>query len=186
MANRLPVLKILEEDFADWQIILLTHDRVWYEMIQVEMENQEWRAYELWLAEDGVTPIHSHRESGPNFFLTRASQHLAANDDRAAALYARAAFEAKVRKHCSDNSLSVPYNKDARKVKAEALWQAAKKHALEVAPDPAAKRTLGSLFRAVYGAKQVVLNPLSHSIPQPLTKPEIQGAISAVTGLKFS
>ena len=38
MANRLPVLEILEEYFADWQIILLTHDRVWYEMVQVEIE----------------------------------------------------------------------------------------------------------------------------------------------------
>jgi hypothetical protein len=33
MANRLPVLDILESHFADWQIILLTYDRVWYEMV---------------------------------------------------------------------------------------------------------------------------------------------------------
>ena len=45
MANRLPVLDILEHYFADWQIILLTYDRVWYEMVQVEIENRDWQAY---------------------------------------------------------------------------------------------------------------------------------------------
>jgi energy-coupling factor transporter ATP-binding protein EcfA2 len=185
MANRLPVLDILEHYFGDWQIILLTYDRVWYEMVQVEMESHDWRAYELWLAEDGVRPLHRQRERGADFFLTRANQHLVANDDRAAAVYARAAFESKARKYCSDNSLPVPYNKDAKKVKAEALWKAATKHAVESAANVADKRALAALFRAVYAAKQVVLNPLSHSIAQPLTRPEIQVAINAVTSLKF-
>ena len=67
MANRLPALNILEQYFSDWQIILLTFDRAWYEMIQVEIENRKWQAYELWLAEDGVTPIHSHRRKRPQF-----------------------------------------------------------------------------------------------------------------------
>lgn len=185
MANRVPVLEILLQYFSDWQIILLTHDRVWYEMVQVDVENQEWRAYELWLADDGVTPLHRLRNCGPEFFLDRARQHLAANDDRAAALYARAAFEAKVRKCCHDKSLPVPFSKEPRKVKAETLWRVATKHAIDTAPGPAEKRTRGALFRAVYAAKQVVLNPLSHSITQPVTKPEVQAAISAVSNLEF-
>ena len=153
--------------------------------MQVEMNNQDWRAYELWLAEDGVTPLHRLRESGADFFLKRASRHLAANDDRAAAMYARAAFEAKVRKYCSDKSLPVPFNKDPRKVKAESLWRAAIKHAIESAPTVGEKRILGNVFRAVHVAKQVVLNPLSHSTTQPLVKPEIQQAIDAVLSFKF-
>ncbi len=134
MANRIPVLNILEEYFSDWQIILLTHDRVWYEMVQVDMAAQDWRAYELWLGADGVTPLHRQRQGGPDFFLERARQHVVDNDDRAAAVYARAAFEAKVRKYCSDKSLPVPFNKEPRKVKSETLWRAATKHALESAP----------------------------------------------------
>ena len=132
-----------------------------------------------------IDPIHRPRDRGADFFLSRAKQHLADNDDRAAAVYTRAAFETKIRKYCNDKSLLVPYNKDPRKIKSEFLWNAASKHALESAPNIAEKRALAALFRAVYTAKQVVLNPLSHSITQPLTKPEIQGAISAVTGLKF-
>jgi energy-coupling factor transporter ATP-binding protein EcfA2 len=30
-SNRLPVLQALDKNFADWQIVLLTHDRVWFE-----------------------------------------------------------------------------------------------------------------------------------------------------------
>ena len=30
MSNRIPVLKILKERFANYQVLLLTHDRVWY------------------------------------------------------------------------------------------------------------------------------------------------------------
>ena len=50
---------------------------------------------------------------------------------------------------------------------------------LESAPGLVEKRTLAALFRPVYAAKQVVLNPLSHSIAQPITRPEVQGAIAS-------
>src|SRR3954462_12626134 len=30
-ANRIPVLEILRDEFRDWQICCLTHDRVWFE-----------------------------------------------------------------------------------------------------------------------------------------------------------
>jgi hypothetical protein len=31
-SNRLPVLDLLADKFKDWQVVLLTHDRVWFEM----------------------------------------------------------------------------------------------------------------------------------------------------------
>src|SRR5690606_38327393 len=31
-SNRLPVLDLLADKFQDWQIIILTHDRIWFEM----------------------------------------------------------------------------------------------------------------------------------------------------------
>jgi hypothetical protein len=32
LANRLPVLRVLTDEFNDWQILLLTYDRVWFEL----------------------------------------------------------------------------------------------------------------------------------------------------------
>jgi energy-coupling factor transporter ATP-binding protein EcfA2 len=187
MANRMPVLQILKEDFADWQIILLTHDRVWYEMVQVEMTGNEWKGYELWLGEDGMTPLHRARDGGPDFFLARARQHLTANDERASAVYTRAAFEVKVKGYCDDVSVPVPYKKEARRMTADSFWQAAKARSRKYATDhnPTDLGALNGLFQAVDAAQRVVLNPLSHSATQPVTRPEIQAAIDAVANLRF-
>jgi hypothetical protein len=133
-----------------------------------------------------VTPIHRARTGGPDFFLLRARQHLVANDDRASALYTRAAFEIKVKGFCDKKSVLVPYKKEPRQMKADSFWQAAKTRALSVAAAiPGEVQTLTTLFLAVDAAQKVVLNPLSHSIPQPLTRPEIQAAITAVDNLRF-
>jgi hypothetical protein len=184
MANRLPVLRILKDYFADWQIVLMTHDQVWYEMVMMESGASKWNAYELWLADDGVTPTHRNHGCNVDFFLDRARDHLNNHDHRAAGLYARAGFEWKVKQFCDKRSVKVPYSKDPRKLKIEDAWDAAKERSLSIAA--AARRPhLETLFTAVDSAKKVVLNPLSHSTPQPLAHVEVQEAIDAVTALRF-
>jgi energy-coupling factor transporter ATP-binding protein EcfA2 len=186
MGNRRPVLEILAQEFSDWQVILLTHDKVWYEMVQVDMESKpDWGAYEIWLADDGITPIHRPRSGGPAFFLDRADEHLAANDDRAAAVYARAAFEVKVKKYCDKKSVPVPYKKEARRMDAESFWKAATANVIDNAPNAAEKTAAELMFAPIQTAKKVILNPLSHSAPQPVTKQEIREAILAVRNLTF-
>ena len=32
ISHRIPVLKLLRKEFHDWQLILMTHDRVWYDL----------------------------------------------------------------------------------------------------------------------------------------------------------
>jgi len=185
MANRLPVLKILAEYFADWQIILMTHDQVWYEMVMMDTPPNHWSAYELWLADDGITPQHRSWPCDANFFIQRAKRHLAENDQRAAGVYARAAFEWKVKGFCNNFHVPVPFVKEIRKLNMEEAWKAAKARAIEKAGDQPNKAALESSFLTVDLIKKVVLNPLSHSIPQPLTKTEVQAAITAVEQLKF-
>jgi len=68
---------------------------------------------------------------------------------------------------------------------AESFWKAASAHALDKAPNPAAKTALETKFLAISVAKKVVLNPLSHSAPPAVTRTEIQAAIEAVSGLEF-
>ncbi len=43
LSNRLPLLRVLVEDFADWQVILLTHDRVWFELAREHADPSEER-----------------------------------------------------------------------------------------------------------------------------------------------
>ncbi|HEY5704121.1 MAG TPA: hypothetical protein VIS96_00940 [Terrimicrobiaceae bacterium] len=48
MAHRLPLLKLLKlRGFADWQILLLTHDRAWYEIARQQLGGDGWAHCEL-------------------------------------------------------------------------------------------------------------------------------------------
>ena len=187
MENRAPVLTILKEFFADWQIILLTHDKVWYEMVQVELEHHgEWKAYELWLREN-QQPVHSPRRGGLNFYLDRARRHLDNRDHHAAAIYIRMAFESQIKKYCDQKSIPVPYKNDPKNIKAQSFWEAATKKAFSEAANDAAKTAnLKALFKEIDLAKKIVMNPLSHATPTTVTTAEIQAAISAVQNLRFT
>jgi len=131
MSNRMPVLDILRKHFSDWQIILLTYDRVWYEIVHMQTEaSRNWLYYELYLdrSPDGFDmPVHrGHREGAPHLLL-RARQHLAAHDERAAAVYARAAFERKLQRYCEEKRVPVRYHTDPRRIDAQSFWDATKK-----------------------------------------------------------
>lgn len=50
MSNRMPVLDILREHFPDWQIILLTYDKIWYEIVRMQTDaSRDWLYHELYL-----------------------------------------------------------------------------------------------------------------------------------------
>ncbi|MBI3249160.1 MAG: AAA family ATPase [Deltaproteobacteria bacterium] len=185
MANRMPVLEILGSYFADWQILLLTHDKVWYEIVRMQTEaTQNWCYHELYLgtSPDGYElPVHrGHGESWSDL-LKQARKHLADNDERAAAVYARAAFERKLQKYCEDKKVPVRYQSDPRRVTAEWLWDAIKKQ-LQGKGKLVAHQ---SIISRIETYRKIVLNPLSHATPTTVTRVEIQGAIDAVVALSL-
>lgn len=185
MQNRMPVLDLLAEYFDDWQVILMTHDKVWYEMVQLQLDGKtEWKAYELYVGEDQF-PRHHQREGGADFFLVRARRGLATNDLAGAANYARAAFEWKIKSYCDKRSVPVPYKRDPRAISADAFWQAVKKHSVDEADGATLKATLSGLHADIETWRRLVLNPLSHSATVPVTRHEVQSAIHAVQNLRF-
>lgn len=64
-SNRLPVLQALDEHFPEWQIVLLTHDRVWFEMARFHLaERKDWATLELFEEIEptgGSRPILRHQ-----------------------------------------------------------------------------------------------------------------------------
>ena len=46
-ANRLPVLDLLQKHFATWQIVLLTHDRGWFDMARSWLDGKAWHCVEI-------------------------------------------------------------------------------------------------------------------------------------------
>lgn len=194
LTNRLPLLRILAEDFKDWQIILLTHDRVWFELAKEHTENAgNWVTKELCLIEsaDNLPPRPVIKES-PDL-LDRAKAHLAATppDLMAAAVYLRAAFENRLRNVCEKHGIEVPFKGQTKEIKADVLWAgilARQKKRVDFqmnnpgvnAPDfvPAA------LVANVETMRSTILNRLSHTGAPTLMKSEVTFALNTVVAFQ--
>ena len=48
MSNRFPVLDILQEDFKDYQIFLMTYDKAWYEIVKQRTDQKDWKYAEFY------------------------------------------------------------------------------------------------------------------------------------------
>lgn len=170
---------------SDWQIFLLTHDKVWYEIVQLQTQNsRDWRYHELFfgMAPEGFEmPIHRGHGNGWPDFLKRAHQHLVENDERAAAVYARAAFESRLKRLCEDKRIPVRYHTDPRRMDAQWFWEAIKKKVTEDGKLAAYQ----VIFNRIETYRKIVLNPLSHANTTTVTRAEIQGAIDAVKSLNL-
>ena len=194
MSNRMPVLEILKQYFAEWQILLLTYDKVWYEIVQLQTQGTSaWQCDELYLgqAPDGSErPVHKPQGKGWDYFLDRARLHLTENDDRAAAVYARAAFETRIKKYCEKKGVWVKFHTDPRRIEAQSIWDGLKyKVNNELGktptsdPDYPKLQAIQARFAPVEMFRKIVLNPLSHSASAAIARVEIEGAIDEIEQL---
>jgi hypothetical protein len=182
LSNRLPLLEILDKHFGDFQVILSTYDRVWFELAHLQtLSSGRWSYAELfsnWLGDPGYeVPVLKTGQG----YVQQAKVHLAVHDYRAAAVYARAAFETRLKNFCERKQLPVPYHADSREVSSRDLWQAVTgTHGGDgrCHVDAATKANIESL-------RKVVLNPLSHAGASSITKAEVEAATRAVDGLSF-
>lgn len=186
-ANRLPVLKILNDEFADWQVILMTFDRVWFDLAREYTEQTgQWRY--LTLRELPTPPDQPARpvvEPCANLF-DRAETHLQNSDLMAAVVYIRAAFENRLKNLCRDHGIKVAYKPDPRDVKADQLWQ-------EIVERQKLRQANGQvdfldpkLMQEVETVRSTVLNRLSHSGTPNLTTAEVKEALRIMRELQNS
>ena len=189
LSNRLPVLKVLNEDFSDWQIILMTYDRVWYELARIEtIASERWVAAELHAnsMQVGETVFDSPSLQGMEgtdpaaHFLAIAATSVPTNE-RAAAFYARVAFEIKLKHYCHDKKVQVAYDLDGRNLTTDHFLHAIERRLTWAGKMP---RALFALNRAKL-FKHGVLNPLAHYHPVTLSPNEVSLAINAVKALEF-
>ncbi len=188
-SNRLPVLRLLTNEFTNWQIILLTHDRVWFEMARTHLPDsgdQEWTALELF---EGIEPGGNTRpvQRPKNMDvipdnLALAKKFLADHYDNAAAVHTRMAFEQSLKKFCERKGVPVAFKSNPKDLTTENLmnaidsWLGDPKRAVP-------KATLDPHLVAAKASRTVILNPYSHSTPVTLVTAEIQSAIDAVETL---
>lgn len=202
LANRLPVLRLVEKEFIDkgWQVLLLTFDRAWYEVAKQQLRGELWSRYELFIAQAGnheqplLVPDEEH--------LYRALEFLEMGQVKAASVHVRTAFENLLKYACQQLGVAVKYHSDVRKVPASDLWSALKSHRYNVTParqcliDDKGKITWwrpksqqksaisGPLRQRVEHAVSWVLNPLSHSQTVDRYRLEIEDAIYVIDDLE--
>lgn len=187
--NRLPLLELLRTEFPRHQIVLLTHDLVWFEI--AKEHTTDWG---IWcyarLFEEPLGPVdpmfpRAQRVKPDVDDLTVAQGYLVAGDLRAAAVYVRAAYESCLRNICQKKNISVPFKKNTKDVKAEDLWQAIKGfHESRVAAggeflDP-------TLIPKIDSIRSAVLNRLSHSGASSLTSTELGAALQTIRDIRNS
>jgi energy-coupling factor transporter ATP-binding protein EcfA2 len=186
-SNRLPVLKLLTEHFADWQIVLLTHDRVWFETARMYLPDADWSSLEMFegaQADGTVRPII--RPKNMNVIadnLALAKSFLTDHHDNAAALHCRMAFEQSLKKFCERKGVPVAFKANAKDLTTENLLNAIDAW-LGGASRAPQKAALDPHLVAARSSRSVVLNPYSHSTPVTLVTSEIQTAIAAVETLE--
>jgi ABC-type dipeptide/oligopeptide/nickel transport system ATPase component len=201
MVHRMPLLKLLKSSgFKDCQILLMTHDRSWYEIAKQQLEG--WAHHELFVQQVGGYEQPVLREDQDH--LMQAIDFLHDGYVKAAAVHVRTKFELVLKWACQEFGLAVKYNPDPRKVSASDFWEALngatfdKIPAIERKadasgnehwwqPKPAEVPVVpAALKSSITHAVSWVLNPLSHSQNVDRYRTEIEEAIFAVNDLEFA
>jgi hypothetical protein len=183
MSNRVPVFRVLQRYFGNWQIVLLTHDKWWYDFVRLgSLPEDGWHSSKLLCAPSvggWDVPIYVGENEGWPSLISDARRHLAGGDLNAAVTYIRSAFEHRIKKYCEDKRLAVRYSTDPHKMKSEWFWKAIK----DKAGSDGTVATYERIFANIEAYRATVMNPLSHDGAVPVTRAEIEGAINAVDAL---
>lgn len=173
IANRMPLLDILEKEFPDYQIFITTYDKPWFEHARGFLEQKaNWKTMEFYAqtcADGTEMPLIIDDMD----FLSKAQQHLSLCDYKAAAVYARSAFEKLIRRHCEKKKKAVIFKSRLKDYTTEDFWKAIKNEL------PKATRNDIETYRPL------VLNAFSHyNTERHEIKTELASAVQAIKNLK--
>ena len=180
-SNRLPVLNVLVELFPTWQVVLLTHDKGWFDLARKRLPTVDWALYEIYEGDTAATapmPVVRKTENRPaKALLAKGRDLLALGYVEAAANYTRQAFEYGLRGGCEFQKVKLSYKVDSKDHQAQDLLDA-----LKIAPKPTSVSQADWSFclQQIELFKNVVMNPYSHPSVPNIPKQEVVDAANAV------
>jgi energy-coupling factor transporter ATP-binding protein EcfA2 len=183
-SNRLPILDLLAAEFRDWQIVILTHDRLWFDMARSYHRRHQadrfWTYSVLHPAANLVTPPTplSVSASAPKEAIMQARTFLAAGQINAAGNAARIAAERALREFCDTRNIPVRYHVDSEKTPFSDFYNAARQWS-DTSSNSVYRDALDNLQMYV----EILLNKLSHGGTSNLERYDVQGAITATDAL---
>ncbi|MBN1184211.1 MAG: AAA family ATPase [Bacteroidales bacterium] len=181
MSNRLPLLDILKKHFIEvdkdkqFQVIMTTYDKVWYELVRNHFGSEKWKYTEIYTKSLKDNDFEIPVIFNENGYLERAKYYLNEKDYKASAVYLRTEFERIIKTICDKLKIPVCYHKNQRETTSEDFWTAIE---LQTNLDPA-------LIKEVIIHRSVVMNPFSHyDLEKPEFEKELKETIVAVEKLK--
>jgi len=182
MQNRMPVIDILKKHFNDYQILMLTYDQTWFEIVKRHFPGNGWKKIEFFASKtpDGEVPVFADNKN----YLAKSQDYfnLPVPDYGSCVNYLRKHFEEVAREFCERQRLgvNVKADQDMTKVPSSAFWSA-------IASGQAAGKWPGlakALLNDIEIYRTFILNPGSHANSTAAYKSEIQRSINAVQALE--
>jgi hypothetical protein len=184
--NRIPVLHVLQQHFADWQIVVLTHDRVWFDMArQFHDGSNTWTWAEIYADGDGGRATPSIKKPNGDIVvaaLDECAAQLAANSIPSAATSARRAFEWALKRFCDRRRVPVAFTMNPKDNDSEVLMNAITAWAEPPGSNRAVRLTPILAELRMYRAG--VLNPQTHAAAPNPSRQEVEGAVTAIRNLE--
>ena len=182
MANRAIVLKILEKEFSDFQIIFLTHDKALFNFFKNRTDDKKWKYFEMY-ADTQKIEVDGEMQTiqvpfvvqNSNNDLSKAKRFFVQKEYECCALYLRKSLEnickkslneqEKRDKNCVELDLSKLLDKLQSKFNDNADIQA--------------------IITKIQNIRQEILNPSLHDNPEvPIFREELDEAIKLVEELQ--
>lgn len=189
MGNRVKVLDLMNGHFADWQILIFTYSKAWFERLKEGVKLMKWRT--PWLSVVLSEEWHDDEPSprivveGSGDLLEMAASHLKKKDYTAAAVYARKALESLCHTTCAKASVCVIHVELPKQRKLEDLLNALVPRLEELVDEGRRGKALEILAR-LEPARAFVLNRNAHfDVEEEDTlSAEVGAAIEVVKDLK--
>ena len=180
MANRLTVLRIVEEHFKDWQILIFTYHKAWFEILKERTSSgawkHKWKSFVVRQEQclNSKTVIVRANESAQ--LLEFAERYAKRGEYKSAAVHARTAMEIILARFCERKQLLVCFVQDHNQqtnhhfLSAIHLWLCRLR-------SPRRFRLWEELYSELQHGLRFVLHSYSHNSPE--REDELEGEVVA-------
>jgi hypothetical protein len=179
MANRLAVLRIVEEHFKDWQILIFTYHKAWFEILKERTASKiwqhKWKSFIVRQEQVLNTKTTIVRADESAQMLELATRYAKSGEYKSAAVHARTAMEIILARFCARKRLLVCYVQDGNRqtnlhfLSAIHLW-------LSRLRSPRRFAVWEELFSELKHSLRFVLHSFSHNSPE--REDELEGEVA--------
>lgn len=110
--HRYHLIKYLQSLGKAYQLVILSSDRMFYDILTNTFSKDSYESYEICLTQmEGVCYKNSKINVSAKGFLSKAIEHVEQNDLRAASLYARLSFEKQLLDIANTVQINIPFKR---------------------------------------------------------------------------